>query len=481
MSGWDNLGAVMGGELADNGGDSEAYLTGRYRTAQTEGALANARLNMLKATSEAKKQAARAGVEAALVANGATPTAAHEMATIMQGELGSDYRDVQAGRATQQEMGFRDVVANGATDNATRQRNLAAISGKPFSPLEAVGSGTYTDITAVNPTVMSTPLGQAEIATQRPAQAENYAQADKARRETTDGGKPESGFEVNPDYDPTVTDPADPRYGKTRAVTGGSKDPNIGAPLGARERVIISSVVHSGMESAQRVHNIMRMPAEVSSGLFGSGSLKIDPMSAVKNNMLLKLNDTDINNYNALMLGQARNVANLESMGRYSPSEAQISTIYQQLALKSGDSLETKMMRMADYRNMVENALRTTQMMVGNQLPSDVRAELEHQLASIKEAVPFTIDNVTDLQTTQRTKPRATLREVMSQRMATAPAPKAGGAAPPAGPAAPPAAAAAPGAPRAFATEEEAAAAAAAGQLQSGDRITVGGQPGTWH
>lgn len=482
MSDWGDAGAALGSIF---GGSEEAYQAGRLRTAQTENALAQARKTQLEATSEAQKAATRAQSEDALVATGRyTPAEAHLIATIMNGETGSDYKAAMEGLGTQQEMGFRDVVANPTTPNDVRQANLAAISGRPFSPLESVGEGSYTDITAATPGIMTTPVGQSAIAENQAQAANANASAAKTRDEMLNpdryrsageglgGIKAPSGYMLNPAFNAAL--PQSETNQPVVPIMGGPADPNVGPALGSRERGMVSSMLHSGLEAGQRLATISKMPMGASTGVWNQhpGTSVLD---AAGRSLLWNLSPQEVNLYNVAMSGVARNLANLENYGRGTPTAGQISAIYDTLALRPGEATTASaMLKMADYRNTVENAVHTFLAMNPN-VPDDAK-DLAHQMiAQVQSAVPFTMDDVVAFQTASQGNAGLSIGQYMKQRMMTrrpdaAPAPAA----------APASNVGSPGQVPTFATEAEAAAAAASGKIQHGTRIIVGGVSGTW-
>lgn len=436
-NGWAQLGSELLG-----GPDPNAYDKGRVFTAQTEEALAKARAAQADAIAKDVQAKARDATRAALAQAGFSEADAGLADTLLGAGYG-DFNQVMHGLGTRQEMGFRDVAGNPASGNRKRQAALAAISGKPFSPLEAVGPASYTDITADNPTLMTTPYGESSIAENNAQAANAYASANKTQDEmlhperyrapstaapkVTDalGNPVETGMIPNPNYDPSL--PPD-MAGNPLVIpqAGSSKDPAAGGAWGTRERMMLSSVLHSALEAGQRLSVTMNMPAGADRGFFDTGfggHRGVGIMSAMAGNMTWGISDEEVNDYNTVMSGQARNLANLENYGRGAPTQGQIDAIYQALALRPGsvETVKSKMYKMADYRNTVENALHTFQAM-NPRMPPDVVTMIEDTLKGLTESVPFTLQDVNALTAAQQKNPRATLKDVMTQRMMTAPA-----------------------------------------------------------
>lgn len=134
MAGWASLGNVLGGGIDREG----AYLEGRYRSAQTEGALATARRNQVEAIAQERAIAARDKIEL-------NPASATPEDWALAG-LGTDYSGAQTGALTAQNRGYKERMVNPQTDYATLQRLRAAVGDSPFNPIDAVGTkGAFID------------------------------------------------------------------------------------------------------------------------------------------------------------------------------------------------------------------------------------------------------------------------------------------------------------------------------------------------
>jgi len=133
-AGWAALGNVLGGGIDREG----AYLEGRYRSAQTEGALAQARRNQADAIASERAIAARDKIEL-------DPASATPEDWALAG-LGSDYSGAQTGALTAQNRRYKGQIVDPGTDYATIQRLRAAVGDSPFNPLDAVGTkGAFID------------------------------------------------------------------------------------------------------------------------------------------------------------------------------------------------------------------------------------------------------------------------------------------------------------------------------------------------
>lgn len=429
-NGWAQLGSELFG-----GPDPTAYDSGRLYTAQTEGALAKAEAARLDAIAKSEVEKRRGQIQEALAANGATPQQAMLGDTIIGGGFGSDYNAFTSGQLHSQEQQFRSTLADPTADPMAQFAAGQGVEGHVLSPYAFSGQNAVDMRAPAAPgapiPIQTTPLGQAQIATET-AQAEAanalayqrmHPELNSGSTKVTDalGNPVQPGLMPNPSYDPTRP-PDSATNPLVIPQAGSTNDPAAGGAWGTRERMMLSSVIHSALEAGQRLNTIMDMPSGANSGWLGMGPKGTALTTAIAENMKWALSSDEVNQYNTLMMGQARNLANLENYGRTAPSQAQIDSIYQALALRPDgtETVEGKMMKMADFRNTVENALHTFQAM-NPRMPPEAARMVSDTLANIRQSVPFTMDDVNALSRAQLKNPRATLKDVMTQRAMTQP------------------------------------------------------------
>lgn len=139
MAGWEDLGALLGG--GTTAARETAFQAGRYRSAQTEDALAGARQKQATALNLEKEQALKDRIAAlpGLPGQG-------DLGALIAGGMGSDYSAVQTGLGNAQTRGFRATIANPETPYSDVQRYRAAAGDTPFNPIDAVGTrGAFID------------------------------------------------------------------------------------------------------------------------------------------------------------------------------------------------------------------------------------------------------------------------------------------------------------------------------------------------
>jgi hypothetical protein len=413
-TGWQMLGDALGGI-----GDTTAYETGRLRSAQTESAIQEARKRQLESVALDAKQKARAGQKDAMAKAGFPPDQIDLMDSIMSGETGADFSAGMKGLSTGQEINFRNTLAD---PNAPLGDQFAAgqgVQGKVLPRFDAVGAGGYQDVTKPDAGIMTTPLGDAMIG------ADN-ALAGLRNTQTAAGGfnpntgaangvKPETGYMANPTYDPTVTDPADPRSKMVIPVPGGSKDPNTGAPLGTRERQVVNRVLNAALNTGTDLETIAMMPATSDQGFLGTGigaAPGVSVLDAVAGDMKRTIASDDVIKYNSVLGGFSNQLRTMEMMGM--AGAASLAAQYDTLAFTPQDTIESKMFKLAGVRQIVENATET--ILATPNMPDDMKALAQKALHTVQNAVPYSRQDVLALTAAQQKNPGATLNQIIAKR-----------------------------------------------------------------
>jgi len=159
-SGWGALGEMLGG--SGHATYEKAYNEGRYRSAQTEDALMQARINQAKAVDQelSTKQKTELLANPANLMNPDPNT----LANLLVGGLGSDYNQASTGMKTQQGIRLTDQVANVGTPAEQRLRDLQALEGKPSADLVNVGANDYVNLADDLQVPDVLPSAEAEIA-----------------------------------------------------------------------------------------------------------------------------------------------------------------------------------------------------------------------------------------------------------------------------------------------------------------------------
>lgn len=176
MSGWQQLGSVLGGGIDREG----AHAQGLQMGAQTQNALAQARVRQMDEIKkrdefENSRNFARAALDLGLASNAQEADA---LSTMLLGGAGN-LQQIMGGRQTGQTMGFRQEMAAPETDFARAQR-LRMAAGDPIVDRVGTGQGFMWD------RMSNQPLAEALLTPQGEAQAFQREQAgllSQARRE----------------------------------------------------------------------------------------------------------------------------------------------------------------------------------------------------------------------------------------------------------------------------------------------------------
>jgi hypothetical protein len=430
-TGWENFGSVLGGGI-DRAG---AYDEGRLHTAKTEGALEQARQRQLQNVALEAKNRAQQRVRDDIAKAGIVPQEQQDLlGSVMLGEMGADFNAGMGGMAKGQEIDFRSTLGDPAAAPEAQFAAGQAVQGKALSPYETVGAGGYTDLRAGAPSIENTPLGDSMIMENEATAAltsDKQANPQRYRADASDptstlptGAKVQAGYYANPDYDPT-----DPESPMVLPITGGDKDPNAPQKLGVNALAQFARVLNAAGNTALDLGNIMEMPSGASTGWFGQPGTTL--LGATPGVLANKVTAAEVQQYKAIVGTLGEQLSTIERMGvRGSQGLTQK---FDDLALREGDDVFTKMLKLAQMRQTVENGMDT--LLSLNALSPDMAARATQLRNDISGAVPFTPKEVLALQ--QSKKPGMTMGDMLTQQRLTKP-PAAPGRAPTTRPAAVP-------------------------------------------
>jgi hypothetical protein len=143
-------------------------------------------------------------------------------------------------------------------------------------------------------------------------------------------------------------------------------------------------------EAAASMRNIMGLPVESSSGIFGgrsTSSLFTAPVDAFAN----KLTTESVQRYNAEAGKLSFNLSQLMKGGRVvSVTETKI--MDDLLKIKEGDTLETAATRLAEARQIAERAMEVK--IKSPNTPDELKDVYRENLRTIDQVIPFTVDDI---------------------------------------------------------------------------------------
>jgi len=196
------------------------------------------------------------------------------------------------------------------------------------------------------------------------------------------------------------------------------KDPKATGQMTGRESQMINRVVLSGNEAVADLENISKLPLTASTGVFGGRGQAPGIMNAAKEVLANKLTSQEVQSYNVMSAGFTRSLAAIEAAGLV-PS-GQLTHQMDAIVFKEGDTNLTKMQRMAQTRQIVEKGLET--IATNPRVPEETKKHINEIIDKAKSAVPFTQQDLMELQKRQETNPKATLKDVVKSKPSETPA-----------------------------------------------------------
>lgn len=161
-SSWQSLGELLagGGNLDKELALQNATTQNAYRSAQTNQALSDAKLNQEKTLTEAANRAAAERIRAQ---NAEALRSGQGMGDIVAGNFGNSFQAAVAGHGAVQEQGFQKTLGDALAPAADRLAASSALKEQVQGPLQTLGANTYYDVTQPNPEAKTTQVGESVI------------------------------------------------------------------------------------------------------------------------------------------------------------------------------------------------------------------------------------------------------------------------------------------------------------------------------
>ena len=206
------------------------------------------------------------------------------------------------------------------------------------------------------------------------------------------------------DTPPRVVDPAiavpPPTPGGVRATL-----------LGANESAQLNRVLMGGNQVAKALGNIVNIPISSSSGIFGGRSQGSSLFEAGKESLTNTMTTQEVQTYNVLTTGIQRSLAAIESAG-LAPTNS-LMHMMQAVTLKEGDTQFTKLLKLAETRQVVEAAYEVV--LSNPRVSESQKKQAQEALDAIRSHVPFTPLQVMQLNTLQQENPKTTMKDIMTK------------------------------------------------------------------
>lgn len=211
-----------------------------------------------------------------------------------------------------------------------------------------------------------------------------------------DQSKIPSGYQVSKD-DPTRIEP----------IPGGPKDPSAATAggLGGRDGVMFQRVTSAANAGVKAIENIAELPIASSSGWLSGRGESHSLFGSVKDVLAQKVTGQDAQTVNVMFSGLSRNLATLETAG-LSPG-GNLTHSLESLKLNEGDTQMTKIRKLAEMRQIVEENLSPN---LANPKLAPAQKELvQNIITKVQKAVPFSQHDVTQFESSKN--PRATIMD----------------------------------------------------------------------
>jgi hypothetical protein len=175
--------------------------------------------------------------------------------------------------------------------------------------------------------------------------------------------------------------------------------------LGGREATLLQRQLGAGIQSVKALKDIVSLPSDSSAGFFGGRGQAPGLLNAAKETLTNTVTSQDVQDYNALMPGVARSLAFIESQG-LAPGQKFTDSFNAEM-LKEGDTVKTKMLKLARQREIVDAGMET--LLTNRRLGEEQRKAAQQVMDNLAEIVPWTPAQVIQL---DRAKPGQTLRDM---------------------------------------------------------------------
>lgn len=245
--------------------------------------------------------------------------------------------------------------------------------------------------------------------------------------------RPDSGDKVPMGY---RVDPKDPN--KLIPIPGGPADTT--ATISGRNLTFFNRILISANQATEDLKNISELPISASSGFFsgvlkGAGTTSL--YDATKKVLANKVTKEDTQFYNVLSTGLQRSLAAIETSG-LAASGALVNQM-ESIILKEGDTQLTKLIKLAQTRQIVELGMEATLTQPG--LTEAQIKNVNELLSSLEESIPYSPYDIIKFSEQSENNPSLTFSEYMKslkkQPAGSVPTPTAA-ATPPATPTAAP-------------------------------------------
>lgn len=192
--------------------------------------------------------------------------------------------------------------------------------------------------------------------------------------------------------------------------------------LDSRSGALFQRVMSSANEAVSAVDNITHLPIGASSGWLGVGASPGHSIfGSAKGVLVNKLAPQEVQSYMTMLPGLAKNLAMIESGGLQTAQS--LNDVFGKLELREGDTGYTQLHKLAEYRQIAEKGIEPY--LSNPRIPQEQKDEIRNMITTLQSSVPFTHNDVTQLEQVHQQHPEMTLQQyVASQGLNKNPAAK---------------------------------------------------------
>lgn len=175
--------------------------------------------------------------------------------------------------------------------------------------------------------------------------------------------------------------------------------------LGGREGALLQRQLGAGIQAVKALRDVVALPSGSSAGIFAGRGQEKGLLNASKETLTNNLTSQEVQAYNALMPGMSRSLAFIDSQG-LAPGQKFTESFNAEM-LKEGDTVQTKMLKLARQREIVEAGMET--LLTNPRLAPEQKKAAKQVMDDMEKAVPWTPSDVIRL---MNAKPGQTLKDM---------------------------------------------------------------------
>lgn len=185
---------------------------------------------------------------------------------------------------------------------------------------------------------------------------------------------------------------------------------------GGRVAMMITRALTDARDAASEMDNIVRLPISANAGIFGMRAAHGDGslIGSAYNVLGNKLTAQESQDINATMVGMGKALAGLQTGGTAGAGGKALMDQYEKLQVQSGDSYTTAMRKIASMRQSALNAIEAN--MSGSFVNPAQKKQFQEAEDTIKKAVPWTPNDVTNFERAGKKNPELTFQEFAAKK-----------------------------------------------------------------